>query len=359
MDDSKKRQFRKEQAAFLYCRDLNERELLDLLGHRNSYIRTAAVNKLQIQGPGGAMLRCGCGDFQTARPGSNSIALSPSNAGLTDHMIELCSARDYRLRSSGAAVLASLTIGSKEKLERVINILSFFALNDSSKEVRISAIYALGYRYSLERKYHGFIFSILARTAKDADAALRLAGTHALSNVREKKMIPVVEKLLRDQDKHVRDWTAFYVKNSEYSGFDSEGIRGGLVAMLDDEYDDARAEAVCSLAFLRDRRALPALHRELDVDAESIKDIMAEAAADLGDASLLPNLEVWDQRFPNDQHIRTQLRRLQSPGGAMLRRSSGDIQTTQPSSNFIVSSPIKVGQAKRDKKSGADSNEDR
>jgi len=39
------RQYKKELAAFMYCRDLNERELLDLLGHRNSYIRTAAVKK--------------------------------------------------------------------------------------------------------------------------------------------------------------------------------------------------------------------------------------------------------------------------------------------------------------------------
>jgi HEAT repeat protein len=216
-------------------------------------------------------------------------------------------------------------ISPREKLEKVVNILSFFALDDSSKEVRHSAIYALGYRYSIERKYRRFIVSILARTAEDADASLRLASTHALSNVGDKKIIPVVEKLLRDQDKHVRDWTAFYIKNSTYSGFDSEEIRNALVTMLDDEYDDARSEAVCSLAFLRDRRALAALHQELDVNEYTIKNIMAEAAADLGDASLLPNLEVWDERFPGDRHIRTQLRRLQIKVGQAKRnqRSKG------------------------------------
>ena|GEM_PF-298070 len=294
-----KRQLKKEQNAFWYCRDLNERELLDLLDHRNSYIRVAAVEKLQIQ----------------------------ANAELADRMIELCSATDYRLRSSGAAILASLTFSSKEKLEQVINILSFFALNDSSKEVRSSAIYALGYRRAMERKYHNFILSILTRTAKDADASIRFATTHALGQLEDKKAIPVVEKLLRDPDKHVRDWTAFYIKNSD-SGYDSEEIRNSLVAMLDDEYDDARAEAVCTLAYLRDKRALPALRRELDVNEYSIKDVMAEAAADLGDASLLPNLEVWAERFPGDRHIETQLRRLQIKVGQAKRQRPASRKAT-------------------------------
>ena len=274
-----------ERKALLYCRDLDINEIISLLGSSNSYIRNAAIIRLQLE--------------------------IYTDHKLVINMIQLCSSGNYRLRTSGVSVLGCFENLSAESLEIIINILSCFALHDSSREVRISAIYSFGYRYSIDRRYHPFIISILKKTANDDNNLIRLATVHALQNVRDKSAIPIAEKLLRDDNKDVRNWAAFSL---QLTGLDSDEIRNGLVAMLKDECDEARYEAIYALTTFRDRRVLPALQQELQKETIILK--MLEAAGDLGDAELLPYLKniVNDFKGSADEGERIaikQFRRLQ------------------------------------------------
>lgn len=269
-----------ESSAYRRCVEADQAELLGLLEERTSYLRFAAVNEVLVRG------------------------LGPE---FSSRMLEFCAARDYRLRSSGAYMLGCLELTDRGTLDAVLNTLAFLALRDTSLEVRGAAVYALGFRYSKSRFNRAFILSVLRKTVADAAVAVRRATMVALSDVTDKRAVPLLEQLLRDPDREIRDWTAFYLQSTR---LDSTAIRDALADMLNDECANARAEAVCALARLGDSRALPALRRELDVEAETIKDIMVEAAADLGDASLLPQLEVWAERFSGDAHVARQLRRL-------------------------------------------------
>jgi HEAT repeat protein len=253
--------------ALLSSADVDLQYLLKLARDKNKCVRDSAVIDLQLYG----------------------------TEEIFGDLIFFCYENDYLTREAGAAVLGSLKIRKKENLKQVIELLAVLALHETSKRVRCSAISALGLRYVDSHCYRRHILSVLSKTTQDADDSIRLSTAEAVSYVENNKAIPMIEKLLRDKDKEVRDWTAFFLQSSK---LDSEGIRDALVAMLNDEYEDARREAIYALAKLRDVRVTPTLQKELEKQNIVLK--MLEAAGDLGVAALLPALRLIVRDFKGD-----------------------------------------------------------
>ena len=246
---------------------MNMLELIQSLSDDNPCIRNAAVLELQFNG----------------------------SEEIVEEVVKLCSAPNYKLREASAAVLGFVNIQDSAKLRLATTCLTALALGDKSLRVRRSAISSLGGRYSKSPSVRRYILPVLVETAKDTSASIRLSTSEALSNVRSKIAAPLIEKLLQDTDKYVRDWTAFYL---QFTNLDSKCIREGLLLMLQDEYDDARIEAIYALVNLKDRRVVPALKDELENDSVILK--MLEAAGDIGDVALLPTLEGIVASFKGD-----------------------------------------------------------
>ena len=107
----------------------------------------------------------------------------------------------------------------------------------------------------------------LAR-AGHPDAEIREAVAAALSSgvetegVRE-QVIAALVPMTADPAAGVRDWACFSLGLLDA---DSAEVREALVARLDDEHADTRAEAVNALAKTGDPRALPAILEWLTVD---------------------------------------------------------------------------------------------
>jgi HEAT repeat protein len=89
-----------------------------------------------------------------------------------------------------------------------------------------------------------------------------------------------------DQDTDVRDWATFGLGSQ--IGADTPTIRAALVRRLSAEDEIARGEALVGLARRKDERVIPLLPNELERDEAS--DFALEAAAEMGDPSLLPAL---------------------------------------------------------------------
>lgn len=246
-------------------------QILDLVQHletKDPKVRSAAILELQLNG----------------------------TEEILDRVLLLGKHGNYKAREAAAAVLGFMEITDRTKLREVVVLLAVLAFDDGSIRVRRSALSALGGRYAHSPLHRRYILSLLADAVQDPEATIRLSASEALSNVLNKKAIPLIETLLDDPDEGVLDWTAFYL---QFTKLDSEGIRKRLVGMLDRSDGDARREAIYALARLKDRRVTPALHAELS--KEFIRFRMLEAAGDLGDPTLLCVLKDIKVSFAGDR----------------------------------------------------------
>jgi len=114
------------------------------------------------------------------------------------------------------------------------------------------------------------------------DVGVRFALACALGSFADDPMaVDALVKLTRDEDEDIRDWATFGI--GALSKSDSSAIREALVARLDDEFEDAREEAIVGLVRLKDERVLPALL--IALEQEDVPDIMIDAARDMLDLS--------------------------------------------------------------------------
>src|SRR5262249_36850135 len=139
----------------------------------------------------------------------------------------------------------------------------------------------------------------------DADSDVRYQAVYGLSVPVDPDLAeehPVVQGLLRamqDPDEDVRDWATFTVGTQ--LDVDTPAVRAALVDRLDDDGADPAGEAAVGLARRHDQRVYPVLAAQLaDPD---IGNLYVEAAVELGDSGLLPQLEAlksagWQDHDP-------------------------------------------------------------
>lgn len=206
----------------------------------------------------------------------------------------LCSDGDARGRKLGLDILAQLGPERRRPfLEEVLLIATPLA-SDRDWRVRESALSALGHQWDARA------LPTLIQHRADPDPNVRLAVATSIPNVvgtpPDESAVSTLLELMRDQDSDVRDWATFAI--GSLLEIDGDEIRQALRERLTDSDPDAAGEALVGLARRRDPGILQRV-RELLVQP-TVGDFEVEAAGELADPGLLPELERLARRGPSE-----------------------------------------------------------
>lgn len=209
-------------------------------------------------------------------------------------------APDPAWRSTAADLIASLAEAAgpvKEHMRKASRPIIERLLEDADDGVVAAAVGALGHVCRVPRTRDEDALLLRFETHPDEDVRWRLV--HCLSTGSSPNDIPVLIRLTTDPATRIRDWATFSLGTQ--SEADTPEIRAALVARLEDEDADTRGEAMRGLAVRQDRRAVPFIKRELDV--EDVDGAVIEAAGVMPDPSFLPALEELLDEIPDDEDI--------------------------------------------------------
>lgn len=228
--------------------------------------------------------------------------------------LKLCRSEQRLLREYGALILGELTLSESAIVEQVLTLLCQMAVSDSGACVRAGAFFALAHRCNRGGDRSAVLKAVMTGY-KDRSCSVRYAVAVVLAYINLPGAETALLSLLGDKDKDVRDWAAFAVYMHEDEAktvFDTSEIRDALLALTVDPFDDVRYEAFRALGVLREKRAAPALQRELLTNEEEVFYDLVIAAERLNDPSLIPVLEKLLERFEDGEGImKNALARLQ------------------------------------------------
>ena len=189
-------------------------------------------------------------------------------------------------RALGARLLGAVINPDRGHVRGVVEACLPLAAVEQDPLVLAAAIRALGHASEQDA------VSAIAQHHGHASAGTRLAVAQTLPPIYNDGIVlgtylPALLALSADDDDDVRDWACFQL-GRQLLEIDTPELRSALAARLDDPHEDTRAEAIVGLAQRHDPRALPALVRALDEGDAG--ELLVEAAAWIGDASLVPHL---------------------------------------------------------------------
>jgi HEAT repeat protein len=138
-----------------------------------------------------------------------------------------------------------------------------------------------------------------SRFRHHADQEVRYGVVLALTGYEDQEAHVVLMELMSDADAEVRDWATFALGTQ--SETDTPAIRDALAARLADIDIDTRCEALVGLARRRDRRALPALQRE--IRGASVSPLAVEAATLFALPQLTKELIALRGRWDGDTYL--------------------------------------------------------
>ena len=236
------------------------------------------------------------------RAAARALAVRNNDEVFKDCM-KLCRSDNPVSREYGAMILGLLhfpdTPKGEKKRQKASIQLHALVTGDSRILVRAEAMRALaicGAELSI-------MMDAVNKTACDGSASVRVFAAFAIGLLDFPGAETALLQLLHDTDRDVRDWAAFAAFQrtySEESSYDTPEIRDALLYLTRDSYEKVRFEAFRALGMLREKRAVPALIRELG-NEEYIFYEYVEVAGQLGDPSLIPVLETALERFGDDE----------------------------------------------------------
>ena len=272
-----------EGKDFLYCDQLDDEALFALLATKKYSLRNAAAMTLMYRKSGDNYTRA----------------------------YQLCFHQDFKLREMGASILGEISRTTAKAEQEILALLQSLALKDSSSRVRAVSIASFGMRCARASGTCKHLVDIFFKVSRDISGRVRTALAFIMLYTPSKKLIPLAEQLLNDTDQNVRHGAAFSVGVNKW---DTSKIRDALLSCLADTLPECREEAIYTLALLGDKRVLPALSYELGKEFVVFR--MLEAAANLGDESMLPVLKnillsFGGEEVEGEEIARRQYRRLQ------------------------------------------------
>jgi HEAT repeat protein len=204
--------------------------------------------------------------------------------------VDLCASANPRRRILGVDVLAQLGPGQYPLRSRTVPVL--LGLLESEKDPEVLEAVAIAFSHTKSsRSVAG-----LSRLAQSPTVALRRAAVTGLLTHNTPLAIGTLIALTHDSDDHVRDWATFGLGSMIDS--DDRKIRKALRLRLTDPNVDVRCEALVGLARRKDHTVLRSIQRAIREPQPYT--LAFEAAYELGDHRLVPDLEDALKRFPND-----------------------------------------------------------
>ncbi|MCL1620316.1 HEAT repeat domain-containing protein [Ralstonia pseudosolanacearum] len=197
-----------------------------------------------------------------------------------DFVKGLAASREASQREIAAFTMGQLGTPNHPYLVESAPILAELLVMDSDPKVRAAAAAALGHL----RADDGF--DQLCQATRDQSSDVRSNAAFALGEfAHRKEAIPHLLSLTKDIDSEVVVWAILGLRSL---GIDCAEVRRRLVEMLDDPRVDVLDEVICSLAQLKDKRALPKLLVQLERNEVNLD--LISAASELGDKAALPKL---------------------------------------------------------------------
>lgn len=216
----------------------------------------------------------------------------------------LCSTTDAPSRRLGLDILAQLGYEVGQPFHEQTLPIAMRLASDPNASVRASAVSALGHQWDVRA------LPTLLQRRFDSDPDVRWAVAQAIPNVTssppEAEAVAALLELMRDTDSDVRDWATFGI--GSLLEVDGDDIRQGLRDRLDDPDGDTAGEALVGLARRRDSGILERVRGLLS--ESTVGNLTVEAAAELADSTLLPELERlratgWSARDPRGSLLET------------------------------------------------------
>ena len=212
--------------------------------------------------------------------------------------VELCTSSHDEHRDLGAVLLGQLGTPEMPYAKESAPLLIDLVENDSSDEVRESAIYGIGHLQLAKG------VTAVGKFVCSPNKRIRKAIAFAFGRTGGFEAVQSLVQLCKDKDEDVRNWAAFGLRmlNSEEVKYDSSEMRNVLVSLLNDSNSEIREEAICALALLKDGHVFE--HIEAGLNSEDISFQIIEAAGDLGDIRFLPRLRElhveWGDTSPSE-----------------------------------------------------------
>jgi len=206
-------------------------------------------------------------------------------------------------RELGALVLGQLGWGERAFLEESVDIL-LGLLRASEPSVVTEAAFALGHRA------HPRAVPALAKLAAHPDSGVRFSTACALGHQLDDTVAEAVAAealiiLCRDADRDVRNWATFGL--AQMASQDSAAIREVLLERSQETDEEIRGEAMVGLAMRKVPGTAELIRREWAGDV--VFSLTLEAAQELGDPSLLPDLLALQagEDWGRDESLRSNL----------------------------------------------------
>jgi HEAT repeat protein len=191
----------------------------------------------------------------------------------------LCRSDCSEERRLGANILGQLGVPDRTFPSECAALL--FTMLDSEIDADVLQAIFSAFGHLHESK----VIAVAPQYAKHPDSDVRFAVVLALTGHEDEAAVDLLIALSDDSDSDVRDWATFGLGTQ--LKLDTPQIRNALTARLDDPDDDARGEAMIGLAYRRDRRAIPAIKKDLE---SCVTEKAVEAAAIFESPELLPAL---------------------------------------------------------------------
>ena len=181
-----------------------------------------------------------------------------------------CESKNPKARARGLNVLAQLGAGRPEAdrpfVAQSVSI-AISHLHDSNPDTVSSAAWALSHLGTEAA------VTALIDLQKHPDPEVRQAVACCIGLRRRPEWVPILLALMEDENEVVRDWATFELGSGDvveagvmhYS--DSPEIRSALRRRTEDNYEDARREAIWGLAKRRDSLGLKLLLDHLDSES--------------------------------------------------------------------------------------------
>jgi len=211
-----------------------------------------------------------------------SLALVHYRGGSEEYQIglEYCKSSDPLDRATGADVLAQLGWQDHTFLDETVDVL-IPMLKDSNDLVANFAAVALGHRDHPKAIPH------LVEISEHNNPVVREGVVFGLLGHEDPQAVCTLIRLSRDSSEDARNWALFGLGSQIET--DTPEIRDALFDGLNDPYDEARGEALLGLALRGDARVVDAILQEWE--GETISFLSVEAAQEIGDSRLLPDLK--------------------------------------------------------------------
>jgi HEAT repeat protein len=196
---------------------------------------------------------------------------------------------DPGVRSRGADILAQLGVPVRAFPDECVTALISLLETDGETAVIAAAATALSH-YRDPR-----VLPALVVHRRHAHESVRLGVAIGLLGWNQPAAIDALIELSVDSASEVRNWATFGL-GSQLDA-DTPAIRDALLHRATDSDGEMRGEALVGLAVRNDRRVIPHVISELERD--DVSRFGLQAAAILGDRTLLPTLRALEARRPD------------------------------------------------------------